>query len=82
MRPFDGRVELQFALRDVANSALVVADLRTSGMIDARREIHVVVAGSARHSAGFRQVSLSLGGSGILVVANFATARVGGMDNG
>ena len=47
MRAFDGSVEFQLALRNVTGRALVVADLRTAGMILPGCEIHVIMAGAA-----------------------------------
>ena len=35
MRPFDRGIEIQFALRNMANCALVIADLRPSRVINA-----------------------------------------------
>ena len=78
----DGSVEIQLALRNVADRALVVADLRSAGVIGASGEVHVVVAGSARHARRPGEVSGGLRGAGLLLVAHFAAARVGREDDG
>ena len=78
----DGRVEIQFALWNVAKCALVVADLGPAGMIGAGGEIHIVVAGSASYAGRLGQISRGLRGAGIRLVAHFAAARVGGKHDG
>ena len=82
MRSLDRGVEIQFALRDMTNRALVVADLRPAGMIGAGGEIDIVVAGAASHPSRPREVSRRLRGAGVLLVAHFAAARVGRMHDG
>ena len=47
VRALDRRVEIEFALRDMARGAEIVIELRAAGVLDARREIHVVMAGAA-----------------------------------
>ena len=82
MRALDRSVEFQFALRNVAGRALVVADLRAAGMIGSGGKVHVVVAGSARDAGRVREISSRLRGAGILLVAHFAAARIRGKDDG
>src|SRR4051812_21286378 len=79
MRPFDGGIEFQFALWNVADGTLVIADLRTSGMIGARREVDVVVTRPASYSSRLREIGGCLCSPGILLVAYFASAWVGRM---
>jgi APA family basic amino acid/polyamine antiporter len=56
----DGRVEVKLPLRDVAQCALVVADLRPSGMVRASVEIHVVVAGTARYARRLGEIGVGV----------------------
>src|SRR3954469_6324673 len=77
MRAFDRGIELQFALWNVAGGTLVIADLRTSGMIGARGEVDVVVTRPASYSSRLREIGGCLCSPGILLVAYFATAWVG-----
>src|SRR5947208_2546892 len=79
MPPFDRGIELQFALWNMADRALVIADLRTSGMIGACGEVDVVVTRPASYPSRFREIGGCLRSPGILLVAHFATAWVGRM---
>ena len=44
MPSLDRCIEIQFALRNMANCALVIADLRPCRMIGSRVEVDVIVA--------------------------------------
>ena len=79
MRPFDRSIEVQFPLRDVAHGALIVAHLRSGGVIGSGREIHVVMARSTRHACRLGQICRRLRRARVLRVAHLAAPHVGGV---
>ena len=78
MRAFNGGVEFQFALRDVAAGALQIVDLRQVHVVEAGGEIDVVW--HPPQAARFGLVShLRLSRSVIGIVAGLAAPHIGGI---
>ena len=77
MGAFDRGIEFQLTLRDVTLRALVVADLRPSGVILTRCKVDVVVARTAGGRRRPGQISCRLGRLGVLLMARFTAADVG-----
>src|SRR4051794_35595690 len=82
MRSFDGSVEIQLTLRNVTDRALIVADLRSGGVILARCKVHIVMTGTTRGSCGRRQIPGCLRCSGGLLMTRFASPYVGWIGDG
>src|SRR5258708_33278239 len=75
MRALDGRVEFQFTLRYVARGALVVVDLRATGMVHSAREVDVIVTCPAGFCRGLCQVRGCLRGAALRVMAGLPARR-------
>ena len=76
MRPFDRDIEFQFALRNVTDRALVIADLRAACMIHSTREVDIVMARSAGGRGRLVKVCLRLCRSRGLLMARLASADI------
>ena len=79
---FDGGVERQLALRNMAIVALSVVRLESARVIGAGGEVEIVMAGAAGSPRRLRQICLSLRRAGGLAVTNFATLRFGWIHHG
>ena len=74
MAALDRGIELQLPLRNVTGRALVVANLRSRGVIDTGGEIHIVVTGAAGDPGRPGEISICLRCTRILIVAYFTAA--------
>jgi hypothetical protein len=72
----DGRVEIDFALRDVAGGTQVVVELRAARMIHPGGEVHIIVASSTGREGRIGRVSGLLRRARRLRMASFAAPRV------
>jgi len=81
VRSQNGGIEGDFALGDVTSVALIVIELRATRVVDAGREIDIVVTGPAGRPSGLAQEGSGLRGASDLAVTNFATARISGVDH-
>ncbi len=57
------------------------SELESAWVVDSGDEIDIVVAGAAGSPRGLGHKHFGLGGAGGLAVADFATARIGGIDH-
>ena len=81
MRALDGSVKFEFALRNVALGAHAVVGLRAAGVVDAGREVDVIVARAAGFSRRIGVIQVGLGRS-LRIVAGFASPHVRGINHG
>ena len=81
MRANDGRIERQLALRIWQLAHWLSSGLRSSGVVGAGGEIHVVMAGAACRGAGVGEPHVGLRRAVLGIVASLAAPRVRRVDH-